>query len=120
MFWRAKRDGTMYLTKSAPRFSATRNVAENAKISRWNIRRTVFQYFKKLIASTENSNSPIAVPVGLIFLLCVFFFHFILNLCDYVKFAESCELKLGWSEAEPHSRCCMMCLGDGFSLSIIV
>jgi len=41
----------------------------NAKISRWNIRRTVFQYFKKLIASTKNSNSPIAVPVGLIFLL---------------------------------------------------
>ena len=40
-----------------------------AKISRWNIRRTVFQYFKKPIASTENQNLPIAVPVGLIFLL---------------------------------------------------
>jgi len=45
----------------------------NGKISRWNIRRTVFQYFKKLIACTENSNSPIAVPVGLIFLLAAFF-----------------------------------------------
>jgi len=41
----------------------------NAKISRWNIRRTEFQNFTKLIASTENQNSPIAVPVGLIFLL---------------------------------------------------
>ncbi len=41
----------------------------NAKISRWNIRRTVLQYFKKRIASTKNSNSPIAVPVGLIFWL---------------------------------------------------
>ena len=36
----------------------------DVKISRWNIRRTVFQYFKKRIASTENSNSPNAVPVG--------------------------------------------------------
>ena len=35
----------------------------NAKISRWNIRRTVFQYFKKRIANTKKSNSPIAVQV---------------------------------------------------------
>ena len=43
------------------------------KISRWNIRRTVFQYLKIRIASTENSISPIAVPVRLKFLLCFSF-----------------------------------------------
>jgi hypothetical protein len=42
-------------------------LVDNAKITCWNKRRTVFQYFKKLITSTEKSNSPIAVPVGLIF-----------------------------------------------------
>ena len=48
-------------------------VTYNAKIICLNIRRTVFQYFKKRIVSTENQNSPIAVPVSLIFLLCVFY-----------------------------------------------
>ncbi len=33
------------------------------KITCWNIRRTVFRYCKKRIASTRKSNSPIAVPV---------------------------------------------------------
>jgi len=34
--------------------------------------------------------------------------------CGYMKFLRNAvEQKFGWSEAEPYSRCCAMCLGGG-------
>jgi hypothetical protein len=41
-----------------------------AKISGWNMRRTVISYFRKRFASTKNSISNNVVPVGLIFFVC--------------------------------------------------
>ena len=78
--------------------------------------RTCCLYYNAVHMSTSRFNlvfSSVIKSIVSLWSFCVF--KLAPNVCGYMKFLRNAvEQKFGWSEAEPYSRCCMMCLGGGF------